>query len=81
MTSTVLQDFRERVEAFLAETGMSIAAFGDLAVNDRSFVSDLRDGNREPRLSTIERVDRFMSEHPRSGKLEPQSSHAGAMRT
>lgn len=53
----------ERVDAFLARTGMAQAAFGDHACNDRSFVADLRSGTREPRLSTIEKVDRFMAEY------------------
>lgn len=63
MTSTALSEFRRRVEAFLTETGMPPAQFGRSAVNDGSFVQDLRDGSREPRLSTIDRVDKFMDEH------------------
>jgi aspartate carbamoyltransferase catalytic subunit len=62
MMSTPQQDLLDRVEAFLVETGMAISRFGDLAVNDRSFVTDLRDGKRDVRSSTIERVDKFMDE-------------------
>jgi aspartate carbamoyltransferase catalytic subunit len=62
MVSTPQQDLLDRVEAFLVETGMAISRFGDLAVNDRSFVTDLRDGKRDVRSSTIERVDKFMDE-------------------
>jgi hypothetical protein len=58
-----LRDFIARVEAYLARTGMKTALLGELAVNDRGFVFDLRAG-REPRFSTMERVDRFMAEHP-----------------
>lgn len=63
MTTTALQQFRDRVEAFLVETGMKQAEFGDLACNDRSLVADLRGGQRDFRMSTIEKVDRFMARH------------------
>lgn len=60
---TPLQDFRDRVETFLALTGMAPSRFGDLACNDRAFVKDMRQGRREFRFSTIAKVDRFMSEY------------------
>lgn len=63
MTSTVLQDFRDRVEAFLKRTGMAISKFGRLAVNDASFVPDLRDGKRNFQIATIVAVDKFMAEY------------------
>lgn len=57
---TTLEDFRARVEAFLARTAMSDSRFGRLACNDPAFVGELRTG-REPRLSTIATVERFMA--------------------
>lgn len=63
MTSTALKDFRARVEAFLAETGMKQAEFGDLACNDRSLVADLKSGQRDFRMSTIAKVERFMDDY------------------
>lgn len=55
-----LDEFKSRVEAFLAETGMSKSRFGDLAANDRSLVDDMRDGKREFKLSTMRKVDLWM---------------------
>lgn len=55
--STLLND----IETFLTAKGMSPTAFGEKAVNDRSFVFRLRDGR--PYLSrTEEKVRRFMLE-------------------
>ena len=60
---TPLEEFHSRVEDYLKRTGLAASSFGQLAVNDSSFVEDLRAG-REPRFSTIGRVDQFMTEHP-----------------
>lgn len=62
MTGDPLQDFKDRVEAFLVSTGMKHSRFGRLACRDQSFVSDLRAGRREFRITTIAKVDRFMAE-------------------
>ncbi len=61
MASMVLDEFRHRVEDFLVRTSLAPSRFGLLACNDPAFVQDLRAG-REPRLSTIEKVDKFMNE-------------------
>lgn len=66
MTSTVVE-FIARIDAFLERTGMAQAAFGEMACKDRSFVADLKSGSREPRLSTIEKVEKWMAEY----QLEP----------
>lgn len=54
-----IEKFKERVEAFIASSGMSGYNLGKRACNDGSFVEDLRAG-REPRFSTIRKVDKFM---------------------
>lgn len=61
MKDSPLQQFKARVEEFLAETGMPISRFGTLACSDKSFVADLRDGNRDFRTSTIAKVDSWMT--------------------
>ena len=61
MTLPLLTKFRSDVEAFLQRTAMAPSRFGLLACNDRAFVIDLRAG-REPRLSTIEKVNQFMQD-------------------
>jgi aspartate carbamoyltransferase catalytic subunit len=53
--------FLARIDAFLLRTGMGQARFGDLALNDRSFVDDVRQG-RDLRASTISKVDKFMAD-------------------
>lgn len=56
-----LDEFKARVEAFLIERRLSAREFGHRACKDASFVFDLRDG-REPRSSTMSKVDRWMQE-------------------
>jgi hypothetical protein len=48
------------IEAFRARTGMSVTAFGTLALNDPGFISDLNKG-RTPSLSTMDKVRAFMA--------------------
>lgn len=57
---SLLQTFRNRVEAFLARTGMAPSRLGDAACNDPNFVFDLRAG-RSPHLRTIEKVEAYMA--------------------
>lgn len=61
MDESPLKKFADTVEAFLARTGMSIGKFGDLACNDRNFVSDMRKGQREFKYSTMRKVEAFMA--------------------
>lgn len=58
---TLSEQFRTEVEGFLADTGMDPTVFGREALNDPSFVFDLRQG-RSCRTTTIDRVQAFMSE-------------------
>jgi hypothetical protein len=66
-----LEAFLARVENYLASTGMAPARFGELAVNDPCFVSDVLREGREPRFSTIEKVEAFMREHPNGEPEKP----------
>lgn len=56
---STLEEFRCRIEQFLADTGMAERTFGLGACNDSAFVADLRAG-REPRESTRSKVEKFM---------------------
>jgi len=51
----------EQIEVYLEKSGVSPSTFGRMAVGDPRFVQDLRSGRR-PRLQTLERVRRFLSE-------------------
>lgn len=51
------------ITAFITAHGLSERRFGELALNDKNFVSDVRSG-RSPSLNTVERLRRFMSTYP-----------------
>lgn len=55
-----MENLIAQIDAFLAEHGMSDSRFGQLALNDRHFVRQLR-GKRDVRLGTVEKVQRFMA--------------------
>ena len=57
---TLLQE----IEAFLLANSMSATAFGADALNDPPFVAQLRNG-RDVKLSTAERVRKFMADPER----------------
>lgn len=61
MTHMSDEQFRAQVEAFLARTKLSASRFGELACGDRNFVSDLREGNREFKPSTIKQALKWIS--------------------
>lgn len=56
--NTLIQD----VETYCSENGISESRFGELALNDRHFIRQLRAG-RDLRMSTLERVRQFMAEN------------------
>lgn len=55
--------FAERVEAFLAETGLAPSTFGSKACSDPNFIPDLRKGKREFKPSTVRRIEKFMHDY------------------
>lgn len=65
--STILEKFIDEIDKFCAERGLSASEYGEMAMNDRSFVHDLRAGRRAPRLSTISRNEAFIAEARRKG--------------
>lgn len=64
--SSSLEIFLADVETFLERHAMDPTRFGVEALKDPRFVFDLRAG-RAPRLSTVDRVRRYMAESPHSG--------------
>ena len=64
MTNDPRSEFLAEVEAYLSSTGMSPTAFGKTAMGDPRFVATVRAG-RAPTLRTVERVRRFIAEHPK----------------
>ena len=66
----------DEIDAFLATYNMSASAFGGQALNDLSFVKDVRSGKREPKVSTMERVRKFMAEYRPAQKTKGGPSQA-----
>lgn len=56
---TFREQFVERVEAFLARSGMRPTDFGRESLGDPSFITHLRRG-RSPSLDTADRVNAFI---------------------
>ena len=57
-----MQDLLHEIEQFCLRHGMSETRFGELALNDKPFVSQLKAG-RDLRGSTAERLRLFMAEY------------------
>lgn len=59
--SAILESFLADVTRFCEDFGLSASEYGEQAMNDRSFLLDLKSGKREPRLNTIQKNHDFMS--------------------
>lgn len=57
-----MDDLIKDIEAFRAENDLSEWQFGELALNDRHLIRQLRSG-RDLRMSTVERLRTFMAEY------------------
>lgn len=57
-------EFVAQIEDYLQRSRMAPTTFGAKAVEDPSFVWDLRNKGRSPRLLTVERVLQFMRDNP-----------------
>lgn len=53
----------EEIAAFINAHELSERRFGEMALNDKNLISDLKEG-RSPSLNTVERLRRFMSAYP-----------------
>jgi hypothetical protein len=60
---TNLDAFKDKIERFLTESGMTATAFGKTSLNDPNFVFDLR-GGRVPNLAIVDRVEQFIGSRP-----------------
>ena len=56
-------DLITQIEAFSTKHGLSEWQFGELVMNDRHFIRQLRTG-RDLRMSTVERVKTFLDTYP-----------------
>lgn len=61
MSRTFSKRFVAQVEDFLKRTGIKPSEFGQQAVGDRAFITNLRRG-RSPTLATVDKVLAFMSD-------------------
>ena len=53
----------KKIERFMAAHGFSDSGFGFNAMNDRSFVAELRKGKRRLRRATIKKVSDFIKNY------------------
>ncbi|MDT8333019.1 hypothetical protein RQ831_18355 [Roseomonas gilardii] len=58
---TTRETLLARIDAFLDQRKMSASAFGVQIMGDPKFLRSLRSGKRGLRLSTIERIEAFIS--------------------
>lgn len=73
-----MPDLIQQIEEFMEANQLSEWQFGEQAVNDRHFVRQLRAG-RDLRMSTVDKVRRFMEEFGASPALSsdgPNSTQA-----
>jgi hypothetical protein len=63
-----MDDLINDIEAFCRTHQLKDSRFGRAAVNDTTFLPQLRDG-REPRRKTVARVRRFMAEYRPSDRV------------
>lgn len=62
------------IEVFCVQAGLSETRFGELALNDKPFVTQLRAG-RDVRMSTVAKVREFMAGWPAEGGKGEGAAH------
>lgn len=65
-----LESFIAEIDAFCKSSSMSATDFGKAAVNDPSFVGDLRAG-RAPGLRLVQKVHKFIEDNGGTVPLAP----------
>lgn len=51
------------IAVFIQAHELSERKFGELALNDKNFVADIKEG-RSPSLNTVDKLRRFMASYP-----------------
>ena len=69
---TMSQQFRDRVEAFLRESGFKASELGKQSVGDPTFVTGLRRG-RSPTLATVDKVLAFIRQVEAGGTIRSEA--------
>lgn len=59
-----IKDFISQVDAYCQAAGISASTYGERAMNDRSFVHQVRSGDRNPSLRTIAKNVKYMTDNP-----------------
>lgn len=60
MTQTAHEALIAEIDAFLSKYGMAEWRFGELVVGDARFVGQMRDGARDPKMRTVEKIRNFI---------------------
>lgn len=58
-----MEPLLDEIATFITDHALTERRFGELALNDKNFVSDMRDG-RSPSLNTVDKLRRFMRAYP-----------------
>lgn len=59
-----INDLIQDIESYLARTGMTETKFGLLAANNGSLISRISRARGNVKISTIDKVRRFMADNP-----------------
>lgn len=59
-----VKEFIAQVDAYCSRLGISVSAYGEMVMNDRSFVHQVKSGERCPSMRTISKNLRYMAENP-----------------
>jgi hypothetical protein len=70
-----MQSLLDTIATFIAAHEISERKFGEEALNDKNFVSDLRAG-RSPSMNTVERLQQFMATYPNHQRPAPKRAEA-----
>lgn len=71
-----VREIVKEINGFLGDFEMSPSTFGREALNDSTFVHQLRAGERSPSLRTVERIRKFMADHRRERAAEAKRKGA-----
>lgn len=67
---TPTEQLLAEIDQFCARHEMNATQFGREALRDPRFVHELRNGRRQPRLDTADRVKRYMGERDAAALVE-----------
>lgn len=68
----------DEIDRFIKTHDLTERKFGEMALNDKNLVSDMRNAGRSPSLNTAARIHEFMITYPNHKPFEPRARKAAA---